>query len=122
MGIKRLITAAIVLALAACSGDASPVGVWSNPKEVITFSDDGVVVIESATRPVQGTWRMLDDNRFILTVSGFGSVSLYGCKAKSLLRLRLPNGETADYQKGRPNGVTMSTERVWDQERTDCEP
>jgi hypothetical protein len=101
--------------LAGCSKkDSDVLGVWSTGSEKITFLDDGTVLVEGNQNPIQLTWRRLDDNRLMLTGTGFGQVTLLGCVASGMIKLRVrdPMRGTegiATYYRTRSDGTLVMT-------------
>jgi hypothetical protein len=80
----------LAIVLCACTSKNDLLGVWSNGQEKITFLEDKVALIEGQ-QTIQLTWRQIENNRFIMTGSGFGQVTITGCMDPGLLKLKVPN-------------------------------
>lgn len=106
----RWLVLATALAIAGCSSP-KPHGVYSSHTERLTFNDDGTAIFEGSGGPVSATWRMVDDDRFLLTVTGFGSISTFGCKAKDGIKLRMPppDARVVRFQAGTYDASPVTT-------------
>ncbi|MEJ7925777.1 hypothetical protein WG908_03290 [Sphingobium sp. AN641] len=115
-----------VLLTSAC-GSPKPSGLYSTATERFTFSDDGTAIFEGHKGAVPATWRMLDDDRFLITVTGFGSVSTFACKTRDGINIRLPppGDRVVHFQQGEygTSQVTSgSSLGLMFGERKDCKP
>jgi len=120
---RRLLALVIPLAAAGCSSD-KPAGAWSNEVIQLTFNKDGTGFLKTDGKVAPARWHMLEKGRFVLTSSALGGISMTGCTAKDLVKVKVNDGiETL--HRGAQTGTTTVTTSPLDNflgGRADCNP
>ena len=120
---RRLLALAIPLALAGCSS-GKPAGTWSDEVIELTFEKNGTGLLKTEGKAAPIRWHMLEKGRFVVTSSGPGGISMTGCTAKDLVKVKA-NGLVESLHRGGQNGTTTVTTSPLDNffgGRTDCNP
>jgi hypothetical protein len=111
------------LAVAGCSS-SKPAGIWSDEVIQLTFEKDGTGLLKTEGKVAPLRWHMLEKGRFVATSSGLGGISITGCTAKDLVKVKV-NGGIENLHRGGQNGTMTVTTSPLDNfigERTDCNP
>lgn len=120
---KGLLVLAMALAATGCSS-GKPAGVWSDDLIQLTFEKDGTGLLKTDGKVTPIRWHMLEKGRFVAASSGAGGISMTGCTAKDLVKVKV-NGLVESLHRGGQNGTTTVTASPLDNffsEHTDCNP
>lgn len=120
---RRLLALAIPLAVAGCSSD-KPTGTWSNEVVQLTFEKDGTGFLKTEGKAAPTKWHMLEKGRFVVTSSGPGGISMTGCTAKDLVKVKVNDGVETLHRGGQTGTTTVTTSPLdnFFGQRTDCNP
>ena len=96
---RRQIPFLCIILLAACSSQPPLVGKWKSGSETLHLLEDGTVLLETPRGAGSGVWRSVEGNRFMVTITGMGSLTMTGCHALGVVKMRMPNGQIATWQR-----------------------
>lgn len=115
-----------VIFLVACSSQPALVGKWKSGDQTLHLLKDGTVLLESPQGAGSGVWRIVEDNRFMVTVTGMGSLTMTGCHSLGVVKMRMPNGQIATWQRLREDGslgpTNVSVTTGSSSRTSDCSP
>lgn len=120
---RRLLALALPLAIAGCSS-SKPTGTWSDEVLQLSFEKDGTGLLRTEGKVAPTKWHMLDKRRFIVTSGGSSGISMSGCTAKDLVKVKVNDGVETLHRGGQEGTTTITTSPLdnFFGERTDCNP
>ena len=90
----------------------------------LTFAKDGTGLLKTEGKVAPIRWHMLEKGRFVAASGGPGGISMTGCTAKDVVKVKV-NGLVEILHRGDQTGTTTVTTTPLDNffgGRTDCNP